>query len=485
MENYENYMNSMENNNERPAAARKIKKHGFRKFLAAVLICAIVGGASGFAVSSIMLRSQATASAGTGLKSASEVKADTLSLADGTLTVTANPSTAAMTPQSVYASYANAVVAIANEGTTTNIFGQITPMASSGSGFILTEDGYIMTNYHVIADANTITVTTTDGTKYPAEIIGGDKDNDVALLKIDAAGLPTVSIGNSDNIEVGEQVAAIGNPLGELTNTLTVGYVSALDREISENGTPINMFQTDCAINSGNSGGPIFDMNGNVVGITTAKYSTSVTSGNASVEGIGFCIPINDAMSIAQDLLMYGYVKGRPSIGISTAILSSAVTQYYGLPEGIYIQAVAEGSAADKAGLAEGDMITAFDGTPVASTTQLKALLKQHSAGDEVVLTIYHSKTQKTEDVALVLDEKTGTAAQQNNKEDSAASDGHHGQSGQPQLPFPGGSGDNDSEDSEEEIPWGTLDDWGKWLQDIFDGFGYGSNSGEASSDNT
>ena len=477
MENYEN---------------STIKKHGFRKFLAAVLICAIVGGASGFAVSSIMLRNQSAASAEAGLDSFRTTQTAPPSLAEGELTVTANPVTTIMTPQSVYTAYANAVVAIANEGTTTNIFGQVTPMASSGSGFILSEDGYILTNYHVISNASTITVTTTDGSQYPAEIIGGDKDNDVGLIKIDASDLPTVSIGNSDRIEVGEQVAAIGNPLGELTNTLTVGYVSALDREITENGIPINMFQTDCAINSGNSGGPIFNMNGNVIGITTAKYSSSTSSGNASVEGIGFCIPINDAMAIAQDLLTYGYVTGRPSIGISTAVLSSAVTQYYGLPEGIYITAVGENTAAEKAGLAKGDIITAFDGTAVTSTTQLKVLLKQHSAGDEVSLTVYHSQTQKTSTVTLVLDEKKSTAAaQQSNKENSAA--------GGQQLPFPGGNGNNDgnngssgSEGSgsagsgsagsgpqQEQTPWGSLDDWGDWLEGLFGGFGYGQGEPE------
>ena len=149
-------------------------------------------------------------------------------------------------------------------------------------------------------------VTLTSGESYPAELIGSDEENDVALLKIDAADLPVVSIGESDDLQVGAQVAAIGNPLGELTNTLTVGYVSALDREINTDGTPINMLQTDAAINSGTSGGPLFDMYGNVVGITTAKYASS------SIEGLGFAIPINDAMYIIYDLMEYGYVTSRP-----------------------------------------------------------------------------------------------------------------------------------------------------------------------------
>lgn len=182
----------------------------------------------------------------------------------------------------------NATVGIATQ-ITTNVWGQVASASASGSGFILTSDGYVVTNNHVVEGATSVTVKLYNGDEYDAEVIGTDEMNDVALLKIDATGLQAVTIGDSDQIEVGEEVIAIGNPLGELTFTMTAGVVSALDREINTDGKPINMLQTDVAINSGNSGGALFDMNGNVVGITSAKYSGSTSSG-ASIEGISFAI---------------------------------------------------------------------------------------------------------------------------------------------------------------------------------------------------
>jgi serine protease Do len=277
----------------------------------------------------------------------------------------------------------------------------------------------------------------TSGEEYEATIIGADEQNDVALIKIDATGLPTVSIGDSDDIEVGQQVCAIGNPLGELTNTLTVGYVSALDREINENGTPINMFQTDCAINSGNSGGPIFDMNGNVIGITTAKYSSSGSSTTASIEGIGFCIPSNDAMDIVSDLLEYGYVKGRPYLGITCQAISSTVTQYYNLPSGIYVNSVESGSAAEDAGLQQGDIITALDGTEVDSVTDFKALLKNYSAGDTATLTVYRSASGTVELSVTFGEQVTTTTSQTEETEEDTQDQQDQQQQQQPQQQNP------------------------------------------------
>ena len=326
--------------------------------------------------------------------------------------VTTNSQATAMTPQDVYEKYVNAVVAISNESTT-NIFGQQATTASSGSGFIISKDGYIVTNNHVVSGAETLTVIMTSGEEYEAKIIGADAENDVALIKIEGEDLPTVSIGDSDDIQVGQQVCAIGNPLGELTNTMTVGYVSALDREINENGNPINMFQTDCAINSGNSGGPLFDMHGNVVGITTAKYSSNGYSSTASIEGIGFCVPANDAMDIVSDLLQYGYVKGRPALGITCQSISKTVTQYYNLPAGIYVVSVGENSASDLAGIVEGDIITAVDGNEVSSVTDFKALLKQYTAGDTATLSIYRSAEGGVTDVEVTFDEKNSSTQTQ------------------------------------------------------------------------
>lgn len=303
-----------------------------------------------------------------------------------------------LTPADVYERNVNAVVAINIEGTKTNVWGQISAYAASGSGFIITTDGYVVTNNHVISGASTINVTLTSGDTYPAELIGCDEENDVALLKIEADGLPVVSIGDSETLHVGDMVAAIGNPLGELTNTLTVGYVSALNREINIDGTPMNMMQTDAAINSGNSGGPLFDMYGNVVGITTAKYASS------SVEGLGFSIPINDAMYIVYDLYEYGYVTSRPWLGVQVKDLDSVTASYYSLPVGVYVGAVNEGSAAAKAGVEDGDIIIGLGDTEVANYNELSGAMRKFHAGDTTTITVYRAGAEL--ELTITFDEK-------------------------------------------------------------------------------
>ena len=295
-----------------------------------------------------------------------------------------------LTPSQVYEKYVSSVVGIANESTTLNVFGQATPMASSGTGFIISSDGEILTNYHVVQGANRLTVTLNNGTEYDAKVLGYEALSDVALLKIDASGLNPVKLGNSDNLKVGSPVAAIGNPLGELTYTMTVGYVSAKDREINTDGTPINMMQIDAAINSGNSGGPLFDMQGNVIGINTAKYSGTTNSGT-SIEGIGFAIPINDIKDILDDLRTNGAVLDRAYIGVTVDNVDSAAVEAYGLPEGAVVTSVVEGSCGEAAGLRKSDIITAVDDHAVESTTDLSKVLKQYRAGDEAVLTVWRS----------------------------------------------------------------------------------------------
>lgn len=314
------------------------------------------------------------------------------------LMVTTNQSGKRLEPAEVFAEHVDAVVSIANEITTENIFGQVSSAASSGSGFIIDPDGYIVTNYHVVEGAQRLTVTLTSGESYQAELVGGDAENDVALLKIEGSNFPTCHVGDSDSLRVGEMVAAIGNPLGELTNTLTVGYVSALDREINTDGTPINMLQTDAAINSGNSGGPLFDMYGNVIGITTAKFASS------SIEGLGFAIPINDAMKIVADLKMYGYVIGRPYFGIYTDDLTVTMASYYNLPVGVYVTEVIEGYAADKAGLQVGDIICSVGDERCQTQTELSSIMKKYSAGDTAELEIY--RAGEYQNVTITFDEK-------------------------------------------------------------------------------
>jgi len=210
-----------------------------------------------------------------------------------------------MTPGQVYAQNVHSVVLISCE-ITTSVYGQTTTGSSAGSGFILTENGYIVTNHHVVNGATKITAETYDGQQYAAKLVGSDATNDVAVLKVEAQGLDAVALGSSSSLAVGDQVVAIGNPLGELTATMTAGYVSAKNRDVTTDGRTINMIQTDAAINSGNSGGPLFNMKGEVVGITTAKYSGSSSSG-ATIEGIGFAIPIDDVLGMVEDLVNWLY----------------------------------------------------------------------------------------------------------------------------------------------------------------------------------
>ena len=391
--------------------------------VAAALVCALIGGAVGGGAVLLTRHDRNTEDNAVLEASTSEEDSstdDNSVVRSKTIDVTTNSTSTKMTPQDVYENYVNAVVLVYNQGTTSTYWGQ-TESQSSGSGMIISKDGYVLTNNHVVEGAEKLTVMTTSGEEYDATVIGADEVNDVALLKIEGdEDFPTVSIGDSDQIEVGEQVCAIGNPLGELTNTLTVGYVSALDREISESstGTTINMFQTYCAINSGNSGGPIFDMNGNVVGITTAKYSSSGYSNAASVEGIGFCIPINDAMSIVNDLMQYGYVKGRVSMGVSVRAMDTTVAQYYNLPTGVYVAGVTSGSAAENAGIQEGDMICAIDGDETASVAALKQKLKDYKPGDTATVSIYRSSTGEKLDVTITFDEMQATTTTDESQQD-------------------------------------------------------------------
>ena len=321
-------------------------------------------------------------------------------------TLPSNDTGKTLTPTQVYQMNVGAVCGIATQ-VTTNVWGQTTTSACTGSGFVLTEDGYIVTNNHVVADASegSIVVQLYSGEEYPAAIVGTDSMNDVALLKIEAEGLQTITIGDSDQIEVGETVEAIGNPLGELTFTMTAGYISALDREITPDRTPINMLQTDVAINAGNSGGPLFDMDGNVIGMTTAKVSGTTESG-VSIEGLGFAIPINDVMRVVYDLQRYGRVLGRAYLGVTLQDLDSEVAATYNLPAGPQIVTVTEGSCAETAGLQPRDIILQFEDREISSFTDLSAALAKQKAGDTVTLKIYRAGAEL--EITLTLDERPG-----------------------------------------------------------------------------
>ena len=318
--------------------------------------------------------------------------------ASGTPSSTASDS---LTPSQIYAKNVGSVVAISNQGTT-NFFGQTSETASSGSGFILTEDGYVVSNYHVVAGASRLTVILYDGTEYPATLVGGDESNDIALLKVEATGLQPVTLGSSDALVVGDQVVAIGNPLGELTSTQTVGYISAKDRDITTDGTTINMMQTDAAINPGNSGGPLFNMKGEVVGITTAKYSGTTNSG-ASLEGLGFAIPIDDVADMLSDLKDHGYVTGA-YLGISVRSMDPEVAKAYGLPTGSQVVTVEEGSCAHEAGLQELDIIIRLGDYEVSDNNDLLRALRKYNPDDTVTVVVWRSGA--TETLTVTLDAK-------------------------------------------------------------------------------
>jgi len=303
-------------------------------------------------------------------------------------TSTELPAQGPMTPGQVYSQNVNAVVAVKSD------YGE-------GSGFIISADGYVVTNYHVIEKGTQVTVIPHKGESMRAKVVGYDSANDVALLKVAGENLPFVKMGGSDKLAVGDQVAAIGNPLGELTASLTVGYISAKDRIVDTDGTVINMLQTDAAINSGNSGGPLFNMNGEVVGIITAKYSGNSDSG-ASIEGLGFAIPTDDVVGILSDLKEFGYVTGA-YLGVYVRDVDTSA-QSYGLPAGAYVEETIEGYCAEKAGLHAGDIIVNLGGYDVDCVTTLTRVLRRFKAGDTVSITVYRSGKQTYLDITL--DEK-------------------------------------------------------------------------------
>ncbi len=291
-----------------------------------------------------------------------------------------------MTAAEVYAANVNSTVGITTS-ITTNYWGYTTTSAASGSGFIYSDDGYIITNYHVIEDSSSISVSFYDGTSADAKLVGYDESNDVAVLKVEANNLKPVILGNSDNLNVGDPVLAIGNPLGELTFSLTAGTVSALDREVTfSGGLTMNLIQTDCAINSGNSGGALFNLYGEVIGVTNAKYSGNSSSG-ATIDNIGFAIPINHVRSIVDSIIQHGYVI-KPFIGVTIGNVSEE-SLGYGLPQGASVQGIVEGSPAEEAGLKVSDIITHIDGEEISGASDLKKAVSASNPGDKLKLTVW------------------------------------------------------------------------------------------------
>lgn len=383
------------------APKQKKKRSKVGGVIAACLVCALLAGlGSGIITFSVVNnRWEQTAS---NLQEDLQSQIDALKNNNST-SVSASPiaSTTGLSAAQVYQQNVNAVVYIESKAVV-NYYGREAEATSSGSGFIISSDGYVLTNYHVVENTKQLTVKTYSGDSYDATLVGYDASSDVAVLKIDGTDLPSVKIGDSDSVNVGDQVVAIGNPLGELTSTLTGGYVSAKGRTITTENTLTNMIQTDAAINSGNSGGPLFNMNGEVIGITSAKYSGSSSSG-ASIEGIGFAIPINEVMDMVDDLKTYGYVTGQAYLGVEVQEIDSSLMKY-GLPAGVYVNAVTSGSCSEKAGIQQGDIITALNGTQITSYNDLVAALKNFGAGDTTTITVYRKGVERN--LTITFDEK-------------------------------------------------------------------------------
>ena len=404
-----------------PHTPKKEKKNG-KGAVALVLCCALVGGGCGiggaFIGNSLANKNQPTTVYSDGVSTIMKGVRET-----STLQVQQIDSSKVLTGAEVYAANVNSTVGIVTSLVTTNFWGQQTTGAAAGSGFIFSDDGYILTNYHVVKGATSITVSTYDGTKYDAQLIGYDESNDVAVLKIDATGLTPVVIGDSDKLNVGDSVVAIGNPLGELTFSLTAGLVSAKDREVTlSNSLTMDLIQTDCAINSGNSGGALFNLYGEVIGITNAKYSSSSSSSTASIDNIGFAIPINHVLSIVKSIIEKGYIS-KPYVGVSVSDVNQQ-TQLYGIPAGAAVQAVSDDSPAAKAGLQAGDVITRVNGTEITGSSDLVSLVSEAAIGDTLTMTVYRQGS--TIELTVTVGEQVQSALA-NEQTQQAASDSQSG----------------------------------------------------------
>ncbi len=373
----------------KPEKKKKVTKPvGKTALIAACLVCALLGGVGGGAIVASQLPDGAISQGDS---------SGSLNVNNNDSSTTKTPNTVAsgevMTGAQIYAMGCKQAVGITTEITYRNYFGMETSSAVSGSGFIVTENGYIVTNYHVIQAAYEggydVSVMLYNGETYPAEIIGFEKSNDIAVLKIEASGLSAANLGSSDSLLVGETVYAIGNPLGELSFSLTSGSVSALNRKITTTDSTTqltstnNMFQIDAAVNEGNSGGPVYNDRGEVVGIVTAKYS------DTGVEGLGFAIPIDDVLDMIDQLVKNGYISGKPSFGITGNTVDSTSAKYYNMVEGVYVLTVNTGSCSETAGIKAGDIITAINDIAIKTYDELVNAKRSFKAGEAVTITVY------------------------------------------------------------------------------------------------
>lgn len=392
------YVNSWNNGSDK-VKKKRVKKSSpaislTRRSLALIIaLCVVVSGVFGLG-GAFLGNSLFDENGGTEKKASASTKGYTLEDATGSN----------MTVQEITEAAKSSVVEIKTESVSSDAWMQQYVTEGAGSGVIITNDGYIMTNNHVIDGASKITVTTADEKEYEAKLIGTDSITDVAVLKIDAKDLTPATYGNSDQLEVGDLAVAIGNPLGELGGTVTAGIISALDRQLSIDGKTMTLLQTDSSINPGNSGGGLFNDDGQLIGIVVAKSSGS------DVEGLGFAIPINKAADVAQQLMEKGYVSGQPSTGMSYSEANSqgnGMNQFFGSQGSqssvVYIHSV-NGTSAKKAGFKEGDIVYAVDGTEITSFNELSSIVTAHEVGDKLTFTVIRNN-QKIE-LKLTLEEK-------------------------------------------------------------------------------
>ena len=419
---------------QQPEHTQPKKKHTAGRVVALALCCSLLGGAVGAGAMAIGTSMTGTSGGSHSSSTSTILQGDRPTSA---INVSKIDTSKEMTAAEVYAANVNSTVGITTS-ITTNYWGYQTTAAASGSGFILTADGYILTNYHVIENSNSVKVTMYDGTSYDATIVGYDESNDIAVLKIDATGLTPVVLGDSDKLNVGDPVVAIGNPLGELTFSLTTGVVSALDRPVTlSTGTTMNLIQTDCAINSGNSGGALFNLYGEVIGITNAKYSSSSSSSEASIDNIGFAIPLNHVKNIVKSIIETGSIT-KPYIGVTVSSVSSEA-QGYGLPTGAAVRSVEADSPAAKAGLEENDIITEVDGTAINSSTEVVNYVGEKTPGEELTFKVYRQGEEL--ELTVTIGEKTQSAMPTTTTDDAQQSQQSQGQSQQGGQLFPWGFG--------------------------------------------
>ena len=436
------------------------KTRGAAKVVALALCCSLVGGvcgAGGFAAYEFLKSGGIANIINTERnEDADDEDATTVKVGereDSRIKKVSVDTTKTMTAAEIYAANVNSTVGI-QTSVNTNFFGYQTQSAAAGSGFILTADGYIVTNYHVVEGAESIQVTSYDNKTYDAKLVGYDENNDVAVLKIDATGLTPVVLGDSDNMNVGDDVVAIGNPLGELTFSLTKGAVSALNRNITIENMAMTLIQTDCAINSGNSGGALFNSHGEVIGITNAKYSSSGKS-TASVDNIGFAIPMNSVKDIITSIIEKGYIE---KVYMGVTVYSESSSRKGSSSQGLTVKSVEKDSPAEEAGVQEGDIITEVNGEKVTAYSDLSSVISKSKAGDVITLTINRDGETLKIKVTLgvhkqaALPEKDSSSNDQEYPGDQGSRNGNSrsGQGSRNGQGFPGFRGRSGSSDDEE-----------------------------------